>query len=194
MGCSVPFNHLYLDVGLLSVLLPALKSIWVTIWALAPQKGHGKGSARAPSSAPAHKPALVFILAALSALSAINPQSSHTGIRELPCLREWFLSSAITQIRIEWNYSAELKSQEERAVNQNGAQNPPAAQQPPFICCKDKMLLIPDRNCTSRSHTRTSKNTEGNINQNWRRQSARFYFKLTVEIKRSTSDFQPSLS
>lgn len=50
---------------------------------------------------------------------------------------------------------------------------------------KDRMLLIPDRNCTSSSHTHVSKNTEGNIKQNWRRQSARFYCKLTAEIQRS---------
>lgn len=112
------------------------------------------------------------------------PQT-HAGIKKLLHLREGFLSTVLTQIRNEWNYSAELKSQEKGAMNQNGTQNPPAAQHPPFIWCKDRMLLNPDRNCTSRSYTHISKNTEGNIKQNWRRQSARFCFKLTVEIKRS---------
>lgn len=145
-------------------------------------KGPWNGVAPCSQLWPQHSNLLSFLSSQLWV--SYLPQT-HTGIRKLLHLREWFFSAVLTQIRNEWNYSAELKSQEKRATNQNGTQNPPAAQHPPFIWCKDRMLLIPDRNCTSRSHTHISKNTEGNIKQNWRRKSARFCFKLTVEITRS---------
>lgn len=101
---------------------------------------------------------------------------THTGIKKLLHLREWFLSPVFTQIWNERNYWVELKSQKKRAMNQ-----PSCSRASP--CYLLRMLLIPGRNGTSKGHTHISKNTEGNVKQIGGEHQQDFVSKLHLRSK-----------